>query len=214
MVTIEQKLTLFSKLLNQGIKEEMDEKFTQLENEFEKRIAENKFKTDKEANEIIEQSRKRAEIKKVELISKGKLSSKKEVMQAKQEMISRFMRALDEKVLAYTSTNEYLDYLKQTINHLEPSDFGEGSLVIYLTQNDHDCNQPFIKELLLKKGINESDLCFEITKENMLGGLIVACPECSTRVNLSIRSSIEDYKEQIVEKISRAIGEVGTEEDE
>lgn len=214
MVTIEQKLTLFSKLLNQGIKEEMDEKFTQLENEYEKRIAENKFQTDKEAKEIIEQSRKRAEVKKVELISKGKLYSKKELMQAKQEMISRFMKALDEKVLAYTSTNDYIDYLKQIINRLEPSDLGKGSLLIYLTQNDYDCNQALVKELLLKKGMNEADLSFEITKENILGGLIVVCPEYSTRMNLSIRNVIEDYKEQIVEKISRAIGEVGTEENE
>ena len=41
MVTIEQKLTLFSKLLNQDIKEEMDEKLAELEKEFEKKIAEN-----------------------------------------------------------------------------------------------------------------------------------------------------------------------------
>ena len=47
MVTIEQKLTLFSKLLNQDIKEEMDEKFAQLEKEFERKIAENKFAVDK-----------------------------------------------------------------------------------------------------------------------------------------------------------------------
>ena len=53
MVTIEQKLTLFSKLLNQDIKEEMDEKFAELEKEFEKKIAENKFAVDKEATEIL-----------------------------------------------------------------------------------------------------------------------------------------------------------------
>ena len=68
MVTIEQKLTLFSKLLNQDIKEEMDEKFAELEKEFEKKIAENKFAVDKEATEIVEQARRRAETKKVEAV--------------------------------------------------------------------------------------------------------------------------------------------------
>ena len=136
MVTIEQKLTLFSKLLNQDIKEEMDEKFAQLEKEFEKRIAENKFAVDKEATEIIEQARRRAETKKVELISKGRLSSKKEAMQVKRELIERFLKALEEKVVNFSKTPEYLKYLSCTISELNELAEGQNNLEVYLTQND------------------------------------------------------------------------------
>ena len=72
MVTIEQKLTLFSKLLHQDIKEETDQKFYELEKEYEKISAESKICTDKEAAQIIEQAKRRAESKQIELISKGK----------------------------------------------------------------------------------------------------------------------------------------------
>ena len=65
MVTIEQKLTVFSKLLNQDIKEEMDEKFAQLDREYEKRLAESKFEVDRRAAEIVDQARKCAEIKNI-----------------------------------------------------------------------------------------------------------------------------------------------------
>ena len=73
MVTIEQKLTVFSKLLNQDIKEEMDEKFAQLDREYEKRLAESKFEVDRRAAEIVAQARKCAEIKKIEVLSRSKL---------------------------------------------------------------------------------------------------------------------------------------------
>ena len=89
MATIEQKLTLFSKLLNQDIREEANEKLLALDKEYEKLMAENKFETDKQASEIVEQARKQAELKKVERISKGRMASKKEMMLIKEELVGR-----------------------------------------------------------------------------------------------------------------------------
>ena len=70
MVTIEQKLSLFSKLLQQDIKTEIGEKIEAMEKEYEEIMAEHKRKVD---NDIIEHSRKKAEIKRLDLISKAKM---------------------------------------------------------------------------------------------------------------------------------------------
>lgn len=209
MVTIEQKLTLFSKLLNQDIKEEVDKKFNALEKEYEKRIAENKFAVDKEANEIVEQARKRAEIKKVELISKGKLNSKKEMMLMKEQTITRFMSALEEKIKVFTASNEYKGYLEKVIQGLGSLKDYENNLVIYLTKSDYESNKDFIQETLVKNGLKPDKLSFDVTTEDILGGLVIKDPIFRTRIDESIRALLEEEKGQIIERISLSIGEVG-----
>ena len=209
MVTIEQKLTLFSKLLNQEIKEEVDKKFSELEKEYEKRIAENKFAIDKESSEIIEQARRRAEIKKVELLSRGKLASKKERMMMKEQLITHFMTALEEKIKVFTGTNEYKTYLNQIIQVLKSLKNCENDLVIYLTKSDYKYNKEFIKEALAGIGLKVDKLSFEVSEEDILGGLVIKDLIFSTRIDESIRGLLEEEKSQIIERISLAIGEVG-----
>lgn len=209
MVTIEQKLTLFSKLLNQDIKKEMDEKFAQLEKEYEKRVAESKYATDKEATEIVDQARKRAEIKKVEWMSRGKIASKREMLQVKEEIISRFIKALEEKVTLFTKTPEYLKYLQQLISQLEEFKQYPNPVVIYLTQQDYENHRLLIEQEFVKLGMKESQLSFEVASKPILGGMIIVDKVDHTRMNMTMLETIEEAKEQIIEKISRAIGEVG-----
>lgn len=209
MVTIEQKLTLFSKLLNQDIKEEIDKKLNALEEEYEKRIAENKFRVDKEAVEIIEQARRRAEIKKVELISKGKLASKKEMMLMKEELIERFMTTLENKIKDFTKTEDYKLYLSKKFQELKGLEGGTNHLEVYLMPSDYEMHQSFIKEGLVKIGLKEEQLSFNLSDQDMLGGLIIEDPVLKIRIDESIRTLIQDKKDELIEKISLAIGEVG-----
>ncbi|MBE6022903.1 MAG: hypothetical protein E7231_06685 [Cellulosilyticum sp.] len=211
MVTIEQKLTVFSKLLNQDIKEEMDEQFLQLEKEYERRIAESKFAVDKEAAEIIEQARKRAEIKSIEWLSKGKIASKREMMQVKEDVIRRFMQALSNKVTLFTQLPEYLTYLQQVIDQMGELGQNKNPLKIYLTQQDDEKNRQWIKEAFINLGLEESQLQFEVADTPILGGMIIVDQLEHTRMDMSMLEIINEAKEQIVERISRAIGEVGDE---
>jgi len=214
MVTIEQKLTLFSKLLNQDIKEETILKMKELEKEYEKLMAENKFETDKEANEIIEQTRKRAELKRVELISKGKLASKKEMMQIREELVDRFMESLNNKVRSFTSEEAYKCYLAKIIEGLESLKGYENDLVIYLTESDLQNHKSFIEKALINIGLDARKLSFQVAGEDILGGLVIKDPILNMRIDESIRTLIDEAKEGIVEKITIAIGEAGDEEHE
>ena len=209
MVTIEQKLTLFSKLLNQDLKEENDKKLMALEKEYEKKIAENKFEVNKECTEIIEQARRRAEIKKVELMSKGRLSSKKEMMIIKEKMITQFMLELEKKVKAFVQTEEYKTYLETVINELESLKGQESHLVVYLTDSDYQYNQDFIRTAFNNIGLDVQKLKFEIDSKDIMGGMIIKDPVLNTRIDESIRTLINEQKDRIVERISIAIGEVG-----
>ena len=214
MATIEQKLTLFSKLLNQDIREEANEKLLALDKEYEKLMAENKFETDKQASEIVEQARKQAEIKKVERISKGRMASKKEMMLIKEELVSRFMVQLDEKVKAFTKKPAYKEYLLKVIAGLNGLKDYENDLIVYLTEEDLKENKEWIKKALCDVGIKETALSFEVATEDILGGLIIKDPVLNMRVDESIRTMIDESQEEIVEKISVAMEEAGDDNNE
>ena len=209
MVTIEQKLTVFSKLIHQDIKEEMEKRFLELEKKYQKTSIESKLRTDKEANELIEQAKRKAESKKIELISKGKLSSKKETMLTKEKVVERFMLALKEKVKAFILTPNYKLYLSKVISELDSLEGYVNPLFIYVTKYDFEVNQEYIKEALVKTGISSDKLSFKQVGEEILGGLIVEDPVLNMRIDESILTMLEENKDSIVEKITLAIGEVG-----
>ena len=209
MVTIEQKLTLFSKLLNQEIKEEIDQRLEALEKEYEKRIAESKFNVDKEVNEIIEQARKSGEIKRVELLSKGKMASKKDILLIKERLMTRFMNTLEEKIKHFVISDAYKIYLSHLIGELEGLKQSENPLKIYLTKYDMTYHQDFIKEAFIKIGLKEDQISLKESMDDILGGLIIEDERLSTRIDESIRAVLEEEKGQNIERISQVIGEAG-----
>lgn len=209
MVTIEQKLTLFSKLLHQDIKEEVDKKLAELDKEYARRIARNKDKTDKEANSIIESAMKRAETKKIELISKGKISARREALLTKEIYINTLMTSLKEKVKTFVQTDAYKTYLSHDLIQFKELKDYENDLVVYMTQTDFVQHKDYIKELLVNLELDEQKLSFEVTSDNILGGIIIEDPKLNMRIDATITAVLEDSKNQIIESLFTAIGEVG-----
>lgn len=211
MVTIEQKLTLFSKLLSQELKEEVSQKTMELEKEYEGKIAESKYKIDREAADIIDNARKRAEAKKIELISKGKMSSKKETMLTTEKVVVRFTEALIERARAFVDKPVYETYLKHTVAQLEELKDYANPLVIYMQEKDIARHKDFIEKELIKIGVQKEQLEFEKAESDIIGGLIIADPTLNMKIDMSMQSIIEESKDRIVEIVTGALGEVGEE---
>lgn len=211
MVTIEQKLTLFSKLLNQELKEEVDKKSLALEKEYEGKITESKYKIDKEAADIIDDARKRAEAKKVELISKGKMSSKKESMLTKEKVVVRFMEALIERTRKFTDKPMYENYLVKAIKELNELKDYQNPLMVYMTDKDLKRYESLVKNSLVELGLKSEQIQLETATDDIIGGLIITDPILNMKVDLGMRSIIEESKDRIVELVTLALGEAGEE---
>lgn len=209
MVTIEQKLTLFSKLLNQELKEDVDKKAKELEKEYEAKITESKYRVDREAADIIDDARRRGEEKKIELISKGKMSSKKQAMLIKEEVVVRFIEALVERTRNFTAQPNYKVYLENTMKQLDELRNYENPLIVYMTEKDISLYMNLVKNGLVDIGIKAEQIQFEEATSDILGGLIIADPILNMKIDMSMRSIIEESKERIVELITIALGEAG-----
>ncbi len=209
MVTLEQKLALFSKLLHQDIKEDIDKKLAELDKEYGKRIAISKDKADKEVNTIIENAMKRAEAKKIELVSKGKIAAKREEMLTKERYINIFMDHLKDKVKIFVQSEPYRIYLKQYLIRFKDLKDYANDLMVYMTAQDYKEHKDYIEEILVSIGLDAEKLKFEVTNDNILGGIIIEDPKLNMRIDESIIVLLEDSKRHIIETVFTTIGEVG-----
>lgn len=209
MVTIEQKLSLFSKLLQQDIKAEIGDKIESMEKEYAEIISEHKRRADKDADDIIEHARKKGEIKRLELLSKAKMQTKKETMLTKEKYIGVFMEHLKARVLDFKATPEYKKFLKSSMNKLDDLKSYDTNFVLYMTKEDQAQYGEYVLSQLEATGMSKEKFTPAVKDESMIGGIILDSPLKNLRIDLSIATLIEDHRDEIVELLFQAIGEVG-----
>lgn len=209
MVTIEQKLALFSKLLNQGVEEEVEQKKEALDKEYERLMATDKFNIDKEANKIIEEARRKAEVKKIELVSKGRISSKKESMYIREKCIARFMERLINRVEAFIKTSAYETYLIKKIKEIERLKISNEGIEIYLTPYDYTNRQNMIRETFRSAGFDMEKVALKQGDSNLLGGFVIKDQLMNARIDESILALLEESHDYIMAQVTGVLGEVG-----
>lgn len=200
MVTIEEKLKLFYKLLNQSMEKELISSLKELENNYESKINKSQSEVDNEAKEIEEKARKKAESKRTESISKSKVIIKKDIMAIKEKYYYVFMKKLNEKINSFIKSNEYEKYLSKIILNLidEIKSYDGCNLVIYLSKNDIDNYSDYIKTDITKK--HNCNLSFK-TDSQIKGGLIAEIEDKNFKIDYSIDMILEENKTYIMQTI-------------
>ncbi len=206
MVTIEQKLLLFSKLLNQTMDKNFNEELKKLDQQYEVLLKKNKEAVDNEVFEIEEKTKKQAEMKLVEQKSKTKVLLKKEIMNVKEKYFKIFMENFKNKLRDYTLTDDYKIYLFKSIKSLNEEllhfnkEFNE--LIICLNLKDYNKYSSFLKEELQKE-ICGKNITFKTME--FLGGIILQIPEHNLRFDTTIDSVLEENETYIMQTLFEAL---------
>ncbi len=211
MVTLEQKLSLFSKLLQQEVQNEISDKIAKLEDEYEVIQSEHKRRVDKDARHIVEHAEKKGEEKRLELISKARMHTRKQSILAKEKYIGIFIDHLIQKFVAFSETNAYQTYLEnliKSLKHMEP----DGEYVVRMTPRDCEKYGAWMTIALQNIGLQQIKIVEDSI--DLLGGMIIEEPVKCTRIDLSVQTVINEHKDEIVSRIFAAIGEVGETDEE
>lgn len=209
MVTIEQKLSLFSKLLQQDIKDEISGKLALIEEEYKQKQIEHNEAVDKEARIIVERAIKKAELKKTEMVSKAKMQAKKQAMTSKDKCVNLCMMHLKERINAFIQSDAYERYLFNVINSIRNLGEIKNQMVIHMTKEDIQRYKEQVSSHLERIEIASSKVVIEACEIPILGGVIVEIPSENIRMDLSIMTMLEDSRSHIVEQVFEAIEQVG-----
>lgn len=197
MVTIEQKLELFNKLLNQSMNLKYQEELDRLEKDIQSKVQISKDMIDKQAQEIEDRATKRAESKYAENISKSKVVMKRDIMSLKEKYFDILMNSLKIRLQDFVRSNEYKTYLYKNISKLnnELNKYDKLDLIIHLSQLDFNKYGDYItKEISKKHSISLRTI-------DIIGGFIAEIPSKSIKFDLSINSVLDDNKTFIMQTL-------------
>lgn len=207
MITIEDKIKLFYKFLNQSMNTDLSENLKELETYYKPKVVREINNIDKEAKEIEEKAFKKAEVKRAESISKSKVIIKKDIMALKEKYYYIFMDKLNKIIKEFVDSEEYETYLSSIISSLFDGmrNYEDCDLVIYVTKKDNEKYSGFIKNKINRK--YSGKITFNIT-EDILGGLIVEPAGNNVKLDMSVDAVLEENKTYIMQTIFEAL-EVG-----
>ena len=201
MVTIEQKLVLFSKLLNQSMNLKYEEELNRLEKDFQLKIQKAKEKVDKLAQETEDRAAKKAELRYAESSSKSKIAMKRDIMSVKEKYFDMFMNSLRIKLRDFVQSKEYKTYLYKNILKLnnELKEYDKSDLIICLSTKDLNEYGDYIK--------SEISRHHEVTLKtvDITGGFVALVPSKNIKFDFSIDSVLEDNKTFIMQTLLEAL---------
>lgn len=201
MITIEQKLLLFSKLINQSMEKSFKEELKELEKQYSEKINKSIAEIDAAAKSIEERAKIKTEMKKKESLSKSKVIIKREILILKEKYYYIFMEELKDRLSEFVKSKEYKEYFLSLIKNINTSN-ENCRLEIYLTESDRKKYSALIKKELNRN--KDIDIEFK-NSYNIIGGFIVVDKNNNTKIDLSFDSVLEDNKTYIMKTIFDAL---------
>lgn len=203
MATIEDKIKLFSKIVNERIHDEKQKDFDKFEAEKNEIINKKKQALEEKRQEILHDVSKKVQLKYNEAISKEKMENQSAVLELKKKFIENSISEVKSKLIEFRNSKEYGDFLisitRKTLKNIEAGDY-----IILISEEDmNNYGELLQKEL---ENFNYSNFTIEKTDEDIIGGIIVQSRSGKYRINASFALKLEECGEIAGVKISEKIG--------
>lgn len=209
MVTIEEKLRLFSKLVYQDIIYESEEKIKEIEAKNNILVEEYKKELEEKAKKVIQNMDLKIEQKKNEMISKANMEAKQKLLSKKQELLELLIEEQKSKAKAFVNTREYDLYFKNNFEEILNELKAFKGIRIEVLPQDREKFHTFIEKSMEDRGISTDKICYVEGNKTMIGGMIVSNEEGSIRYDASIASLLEDKRPFIMKRMYEELEKVG-----
>lgn len=202
MVTIEQKLSVFNKLLQRSMEDGFTEEMKHLREEYSEKLRQSNESADKEAKHIEERATRKARNMKAEALNKAAMNQRKAYMTAKEELFSIMLVHLRERVDAFIQSDEYEAYLLSLAKQLQEAENSPENIKIYATKED--CIKYGEKIATVMPSILKDGKNIDIAEDKIIGGLILLNVDSNTRTDLSIKTLLEENKAYMMQTFFQA----------
>jgi V/A-type H+-transporting ATPase subunit E len=194
MTTIEDKISLFSKIIYDKVTEEKEERIEAFNKEAEKKINIEKEKIAELRRDLQREVAKKANIKANEIVAKEKLKKQREVLFLKDKLISDALANVHEKLAEFVCSPEYKSYFIGTLQKAL-KEVSKGNYYIIVLKRDY---QKFQNEIeVIGSEYCDGNVEIKISEEDFIGGLILKDFEGKFKIDNSIASALQESKEII-----------------
>jgi len=204
--SIEDKISLFTKVIVERIELDFQQKNKKLVKYYESQRSTIIKDNEKRKKEAIASATKDAITKKQQMILRSRSTMHLEVLKKKQEFIERIIEEVKKKTRTFTSTVEYIEFLKEAIKQVL-SRFSVNQFVNFsFSSDDIKNNQKVILSTI--KSFRDEDT-YKIEADNsLIGGVFVKSGDGRLEIDFTVNNIMEDSKKLIGEYLSSWLNEV------
>ena len=204
--SIEDKISLFTKVIVERIELDFQQKKEKLVKYYESQRSTIIKDNEKRKKEAIESATKDAVTKKQQMILRSRSAIHLEVLRKKQEFIESIMEEVKKKTKTFTSTAEYIEFLKEAIKQVL-SRFSDDQFVNFsFSSDDIKNNQKVILSTI--RSFRDEDTYKIEANNSLMGGVFVKSGDGRLEIDFTVNNIMEDSKKLIGEYLSSWLNEV------
>ncbi|GIM27460.1 hypothetical protein CPJCM30710_01260 [Clostridium polyendosporum] len=198
MTTIDDKLSLFSKIIYEKLDAEIENSILEFEKKKNEKLNVQYKKIAVLREEVLKDIEKKGRFKRNEIVSNEKLKFKKENMLLRKQLIKEVVIEVYKKIDQFTKSPQYKDYLLKSIEEILDK-VKQGSYELMLTKQDIEKYKDEIIDIL--KRFHDVRVKLSYSNEDMLGGMLLIDEDKSFVLDNTLNSKIHDNKELIGKRV-------------
>ena len=197
MITIEDKIESFKRILNEEIDEKYDEELKKIASETERLITEYKAKKYEEIEKLKRDYRTKLENKTDKIRSKTLKEGQDIILNTNKEIYDEFFKALKEEINSLYITEKGEEYLKNTLKNVK-SEINSDDIV-YVYEKSFERDKEIVKNVL-------GDIKVEKSLDIKVGGFEIENVEKTYRLNYSLDFLLTTKDQKILANLKKEIG--------
>lgn len=205
MITVEDKLDIFYKLVYVEEEQKCIKKMEELDSMIKDTLEQKKKELEQKKQTFIERKVFLANIQKNEMISQANENHKISILQDRERLLDKTLIALEAKAKDFVKSEDYKTYLINKISNAL-SNMDEKQIIVTLNKGDDIKIHNSIKELENK--YNKS-IVVETSNEDIIGGFMIQDIQKTFNLDNSFKIIIEDNKYEIGKRLFSSLENAG-----
>lgn len=207
MITVQDKLKLFTKRIVDLRRKAYDEKVRELEEHMVVELAERKKMLERDRKRYEESLLKGIKEEKMQRLSNARSEKKRRLLLKRKTMIDTLLEGVKSYTKEFVVTDDYGQYLDSLIDDYIDTIKELNHFKLYMNELDHNKHKERIMAKLAKYDCTCEGIA--IYEKPLIGGLIFYKSDGTTRIDLSLDSIIEDNKKYMGQLIYNMLEEAG-----
>ncbi|SCZ80643.1 V-type ATP synthase subunit E [Acidaminobacter hydrogenoformans] len=209
MITVDDKIEVFTKIVLDRLEESYSEKISELDEEAFEAVKVYEEKLKEKSRKYIEVNEENARGDARKKISKVLSGVRTQMLRLKHDIVLELCDALRERVNEFRSTPEYLDFLKERIKKSVDELNQFGKFKVELLEEDMTRYRDTLLKTLEEQGFDSGNVEWAPLRKGIAGGLIFYNEVRSLKLDGSFDVLLEDAEVVIGQLVSELLEERG-----
>jgi len=209
LISIEEKMALFTKLVVNQLKEKYNNRVEELEKENAEEIHKKEIEIEEKGRKLYDQYVESAESEKKIRLSRVRSDCKKNRLLKQQELIEHLMDEVINRAKHFAKSDDYKVYLEKLLVQNQMVIRKYDGFWVYVTQRDYDHHKSFFVDLFQKYGFDRTSFDLKVSERDIIGGMAVVQRDRARQVDLTLRARIEENRGKMGSAVCQMLKEAG-----